>query len=245
MLRAHRCCLPGHVWHITHRCYRNAFLLEFAGDRERWLYWMHQAGKHYGLCVLNYVITSNHVHLLVQDQGNGEVAQSMRLVAARTSREYNQRQGRRAAYWEDRYHATAVETGEYLRRCMTYIDCHMVRAGVVRHPEDWIWSGYYEIQYPPGRYRVVDTKRLLELNGVRSEDNYRDMRRACVDNQGRSGFAERDSVWSESLAVGSSAYVDRVRAALSRSVRGRRMETAAGVRVLHAPSIGCTPVSGF
>ncbi len=244
MPRAHRCFLPGHVWHITHRCYRDAFLLEFAEDRERWLYWLHQARQHYGLCVLNYVITSNHVHLLVQDQGNGEVAQSMRLVAARTTREYNQRQGRKAAYWEDRYHATAVETGECLRRCMTYIDCHMVRAGVVGHPEDWIWSGYYEIQYSSGRYRVVDTERLLELNGVTNEDNYRDMRRACVDNAARSGFAERDSIWSESLAVGSSAYIDRVKAGLSRSVRGRRLKNEAGARVLRAPSIGCTPVSG-
>ena len=27
MLRANRYALPGHVWHITHRCHKKEFLL--------------------------------------------------------------------------------------------------------------------------------------------------------------------------------------------------------------------------
>ncbi len=30
--------------------------------------------------------------------------------------------GRKGAFWEDRYHATAVASGEHLRRCIVYID---------------------------------------------------------------------------------------------------------------------------
>ena len=33
MPRANRHYLPGHIWHITHRCHQRKFLLEFAGDR--------------------------------------------------------------------------------------------------------------------------------------------------------------------------------------------------------------------
>jgi len=36
-----------------------------------------------------------------------------------------------------RYHATAVESGGHLTRCMVYIDTNMVRAGVVSHPAMW------------------------------------------------------------------------------------------------------------
>jgi putative transposase len=32
----------------------------------------------------------------------------MQLIAGRVGQEYNQRKGRRGAFWEDRYHATAV-----------------------------------------------------------------------------------------------------------------------------------------
>jgi putative transposase len=34
------------------------------------------------------------------------------LVAGRTGQEYNQRKWRKGAFWEDRSHATAIESGE-------------------------------------------------------------------------------------------------------------------------------------
>jgi hypothetical protein len=33
MLRAGRHFLPGHVWHLTHRCHHKSFLLKFACER--------------------------------------------------------------------------------------------------------------------------------------------------------------------------------------------------------------------
>ncbi len=61
MPRANRCFLPDHVWHITHRCHKKEFLLKFAPDRRRWLHWLFEAKKRFGFCVLNYIVTSNHV----------------------------------------------------------------------------------------------------------------------------------------------------------------------------------------
>ena len=63
MPRAHRYYLPGHVWHITHRCHQQEFFLKFARDRKRWIEWLFEAKKRYGLCVLNYVATSNHIEM--------------------------------------------------------------------------------------------------------------------------------------------------------------------------------------
>ena len=134
MPRANRCFLPNHIWHITHCCHKKDFLLKFVRDRKRWLYWLSEARRRFGLCVLDYTVTSNHIHLLVQDQGRGEIARSVQLVAGRTAQEYNQRKHRKGAFWEDRYHATAVDKDEYLARCITYIDLNMVRAGAVSHP---------------------------------------------------------------------------------------------------------------
>ncbi|MFT6873682.1 MAG: putative transposase, partial [Roseivirga sp.] len=67
MPRANRYFLPGFLWHITHRCHKKEFLLKFACDRECWLGWLFEAKRRYGLCVLNYVVTSNPIHLLVKD----------------------------------------------------------------------------------------------------------------------------------------------------------------------------------
>ena len=176
MPRANRYFLSGFVWHLTHRCHKKEFLLKFARDRQRWRYWLFEARKRYGLCVLNYIATSNHVHLLVHDRGEGEIARSMQLIAGRTAQEYNQRKGRKGAYWEDRYHATAVDTEDYLARCMAYIDLNMVRAGVVKHPADWGICGYREIQNKPARYGVIDQSALMGLFGFTASEQ---LREAC------------------------------------------------------------------
>jgi putative transposase len=55
MPRANRHFLPGYVWHITHRCHHKQFLLKFARDRRRYLHWVFEAKKRFGLSVLNYV----------------------------------------------------------------------------------------------------------------------------------------------------------------------------------------------
>lgn len=34
MPRANRHYIPSYVWHITHRCHKKEFLLEFARDRQ-------------------------------------------------------------------------------------------------------------------------------------------------------------------------------------------------------------------
>jgi len=170
MPRANRHYIPGYVWHITHRCHKKEFLLKFARDRRRYLQWLFEAKKRYGLSVLNYMVTSNHIHLLVRDNGERDVIpNSIQLIAGRTGQEFNQRKKRKGAYWEDRYHATPVETDSHLIQCLLYMDLNMVRAGVVNHPSEWPFCGYNEIQQPRERYALVD------YEGLRGLLNFREM----------------------------------------------------------------------
>jgi len=74
MARANRQHIPGQVWRITHRCHKREYPLKFASDRERWLHWLFEAKKRFGLIVLGYIATSNHIHLLVQDHKNDVIA---------------------------------------------------------------------------------------------------------------------------------------------------------------------------
>ena len=157
MPRASRHYIPGYVWHITHRCHKKEFLLKFARDRRRWLEWLFGARKRFGIRVLNYMVTSNHIHLLVLDGGDSDVIpKTMQLIAGRTGQKYNQRKNRKGAFWEDRYHATAVAKDNHLIQCLIYIDLNMVRTGVVQHPSEWPFSGYNEIQNPRERYALID-----------------------------------------------------------------------------------------
>jgi REP element-mobilizing transposase RayT len=57
------------------RCHHKQFLLKFARDRRRYLQWVFEAKKRFGLSVLNYVVTCNHIHLLVKDTGRDVISQ--------------------------------------------------------------------------------------------------------------------------------------------------------------------------
>lgn len=219
MPRAHRQFAPGHVWHVTHRCHERSFLLEDPRDRLRYLDWLGEAKKRFGLSIVNYVVTSNHVHLLLRDTEPGVIAQSVQLVAARTGQEFNTRTGRHGAFWQDRYHATAVETGTHLCRCIAYIDLNMVRAGAVRNPIDWPHSGYADLARN-GAEGLCDTDSLLELTGYECLDTFiRDRHSWCApDNREHT----RADYWSAALAVGSSEFLRRFHDRLSPIRRRRR-----------------------
>lgn len=122
-----------------------------------------------------------HIHLLVQDSGDDVIPQSMQLIAGRTAQEYNRRKRRKGAFWEDRYHATAIETGEHLHRCLVYIDLNMVRAGVVRHPSEWAHGGYREIQQPRKRYTVIDLEALSASCGFTDAARFQEAHRQWVE----------------------------------------------------------------
>ena len=232
MPRANRFFLPGQIWHITHRCHRKSFLLRFARDRRGYLSWLFEAKKRFGLCVLNYVVTSNHVHLLLKDTGEGVIPRSMQLVAGRTAQEFNQRKGRQGAFWEDRYHATAVEHNEHLHRCVAYIDLNMVRAGAVGHPAEWAYGGYREIQNPRARYRLIDLGDLSVACGFTRVSDFQDAHRKWIAGALALGTLERDERWSETIAVGSEAFVAHVKNVLGAAASARAVVTMDGLTVL-------------
>ncbi len=222
MPRANRHFIAGQVWHITQRCHQKQFLLRFQTDRRRWLYWLYQARRRYGLSVLNYIVTSNHVHLLVHDHGNNAISPAMQLIAGRTAQEFNKRHKRRGAFWEDRYHATAVQTNEHLARCMAYIDLNMVRAGEVSHPEEWSCSGYHEAKHPRRRGSRIDMVSTCELLGFNSPLSFLQTRELWINEQLRAGSLKRESHWTESIAVGNLDYALRMQRALAFTNPGRR-----------------------
>ena len=174
--------------------------------------------------MLNYMVTSNHVHLLVFDNGGGnDIPDSIKLVAGRTGQEYNVRKNRKGAFWEDRYHATAVDSNRYLRQCITYIDMNMVRAGVVEHPAQWEFCGYNEIQNFRKRKGVIDFDRLMDLLGFENYDALKDAHDKWVDSANQTDNTGKENKWTQSIAVGSKTFIEQMKEALGFKAKGRKI----------------------
>ena len=223
MARAKRHYVPGQVWHLTHRCHKREFLLKFKQDRRRWIQWLFEAKRRFGLVVLNYAVTSNHIHLIVKDDGDRNVIpQSIGLIAGRTAQEYNQRKNRKGAFWEDRYHSTAIETGEHLLQCIVYVDLNMVRAGVVQHPSEWSHGGYNEIQAPRRKSVIIAYDRLYRLAGFKDYEAFRSAHQNWVQTSIEQKENRRDDRWTKSIAVGHNAYIRQVQTVMGSMATGRK-----------------------
>ncbi len=196
MPRANRMFDYKGVWHITHKCHKQEFLLKFARDRRMWCSWLFQARLRYGLRVLNYVVTSNHIHLMVWSDDKETVPSSIQLIAGRTAQNYNQRKNRRGAFWEDRYHAIPIKTQAHFVECLVYVDLNMVRAGVVEHPSHWREAGFHEIQQPRKRYVVIDYDLLLSLSGCSSYAHFTKSHLSWIESKLQRGELDGNPKWT-------------------------------------------------
>jgi len=146
---------------------------------------------------------------MVTDNGKRDtIPKSLQLMAGRTGQEYNQRKKRKGAFWEDRYHASAIAFDEHLNKCMLYIDMNMVRAGVVDHPEEWPFCGYNEIQNPRQRYSLIDYPRVISLLQMKDLDELQESCRNRVEQSLLSRDQSRDIKWTESIAVGNKSFIE-------------------------------------
>jgi putative transposase len=167
--------------------------------------------QQFDVSLLDYCLTRNHVHLLMDASERSEVSGFMREVAGEFAQAYNRRKARINAYWGDNYHATLVESGEHLWRCLCYIELNMVRCGIVSHPREWLWVGYHEIMGRRRRYRLIDLDRLCwRLRATSLADVQKNLEASLADAIARDGM-KREPCWTESLAVGSKRFVEKIK----------------------------------
>jgi putative transposase len=74
--RSNRYILPGHIYHLTQRCHGREYLLRFALHRNRYREKLRQAVVECDVSLLDYNITSNHLHLLAFAEQDRQVSRS-------------------------------------------------------------------------------------------------------------------------------------------------------------------------
>lgn len=112
----------------------------------------------------------------------------------------------------------------------------MVRAGVVNHPGQWNESGFCEIQEPPKRYAIIDPRALSELCGFREVADFQRTQRQWIEEALEGEPAVRDDRWSEAIAVGRLAFVERVKNDLGVKAVHREVIEGAGTYALREPA---------
>jgi putative transposase len=207
MSRPPRLELPGVPLHVIQRGNDRAACFRDEGDRLLYLQCLREASSRYGCALHAYVLMPNHVHLLVTPEAPGAVGAMMQSVGARYVRLFNDTYQRTGTLWEGRYKSCLVDSENYLFACHRYIELNPVRAGIVDEPLRFRWSSH-------AHYRIGAPNNLITPHPM-------------FDAMGRDAFADlctqplpdetvkriRIST-QKGWALGSDAFLDRVKAAL-------------------------------
>ena len=79
------------------------------------------------------------------ERRRGNLSMFLKMLKQRVSNYINRNNDRVGTLWEGRFRSVLVEGGEQaLAAVAAYIDLNPVRAGLVKRPEDYRWSGYGE-----------------------------------------------------------------------------------------------------
>ena len=163
------------------------------------------------VALLHYCVTCNHVHLFVDAGERMEISGLMRTMAGEFAGAYNRRKERLNAFWGDNFHATLVEEGQYLWRCLCYIELNMVRCRSADHPRSWDWLGFHEIVGQRQRYRLLDLDRLCWRLRTDSLPELRKNLEAALGQLIAHEQMRREPCWTEGLAVGSAGFLERIK----------------------------------
>ena len=236
MPRANRYIQPGCLYHLTHRCHDRRFLFRFARDRDEYRKRLRGSLKQSRVSLLAYCITSNHTHVLVEAGAPDAISRMMQKLEGQFAEWYNWRKRRSGAFWEDRFHCTMVEGNPHLLNCSVYVDLNMVRAGVVEHPKDWRWCGFDEVTGQRKRYRMLDLECVLKWNDGMCRQEFAHVYKLAIEEALDRRELQRNSIWTESIAVGSQPFVSALSKKLLNRTRLEESEVDTGQWIVREPS---------
>jgi len=142
MPRRPRLAIPGIPWHIIQRGNNRSAC--FFADEDYRLYLQHlkeQANKH-GCQIHAYVLMTNHVHLLLTPKEEDSASLLMKHLGQRYVQYVNRTYRRSGTLWEGRFRSCLTQSESYVLACYRYIELNPVRADMVKHPRDYLWSSY-------------------------------------------------------------------------------------------------------
>jgi len=152
---------------VTFSCYGRAPLLGSWHARDIFEQTFEQTRKWYGFYVAGYVVMPEHVHLLMSEPERAELSVALQMLKQNVARRLRTPEG--GLLWLPRYYDFNVWSDAKRVEKLRYVHRNPVRRGLVRNPEDWVWSSFRH--YVSGGEGVVEidspwTVRKREQMGI-------------------------------------------------------------------------------
>jgi REP element-mobilizing transposase RayT len=130
MARPLRIEFPGAFYHVMNRGNTGMNIFRSARDREKFLEYVGEAVKRYGIKVHTYCLMTTHYHFLIETP-YPNLSQAIKWINAGYSVYFNRKRRHFGHLFQGRFKAVLVDADEYLKHLSRYIHLNPVRARMV------------------------------------------------------------------------------------------------------------------
>ena len=163
MARRPRLFAPGVLYHVIVRGNQRQKTFTAESDYQAYIERLARYRKKYDYVLHAYCLMPNHVHLLVESSAQ-PLAKFMQGLQQSYSQYFNLRHRKTGHVFEGRYKAILCQKDQYLLQLIRYIHLNPVRAGMVRSPKRYRYSGDHV--YLQGKAtETIDPATVLSMLG--------------------------------------------------------------------------------
>ena len=148
MPRIARIAPRDQIFHILTRGNNRQDVFRDEIDYQKYLEILERYKEKYQFKIYHYVLMKNHVHLVLEPQGEGgSLAEIMKGINLSYAQHYKRKYDHIGHFWQDRFKSILISRDQYLLACGSYVELNPVRAGIVKDPRDYRWSSYRAYAY--------------------------------------------------------------------------------------------------
>jgi REP element-mobilizing transposase RayT len=161
MARPLRIEYEGALYHITARGNERKNIYFSRIDYEKFLHYVAEAKKKFGIKLYAYVLMSNHYHLVVETP-EANLSKTMQYINGSYTTYVNIKRRRSGHLFQGRYKAIIIDRDNYLLELSRYVHLNPLRAKIVQKPEEYLYSSYKAYISKNGN-QMVNESQILEM----------------------------------------------------------------------------------
>lgn len=119
--------------------------------------------------IIAYSLMPTHFHLILGQMYDDGITKYIATVLNSFTRYFNLRHHRKGPLWEGHFKSVLIRSDEQLLHLTRYIHLNSTSAGLVKKPEDWAFSSYYEYLHPAEKF-LCDLDGILKISPKRYQN---------------------------------------------------------------------------
>ncbi len=131
------------VYHICIRGNNRQAILKADEDKESFLDTLNKFKERFAFKFYGFVLMDNHAHLVVETNQIANISKIMQAITLSYSQKFRHRYNYTGYVWQGRFKSNLIEEDSYILECLKYIHNNPVRAKMVIHAKDYVWSSYH------------------------------------------------------------------------------------------------------